>query len=82
MASDDDYVFFPELKNREYALATLRRQFEHVLEGGRAEASTEQGRVRTLYSLRHTALMFRLLKGDNIDIFKSREQRAYERRST
>src|SRR6476620_6880524 len=32
LASDDDYVFFPELKNREYALATLRRQFEYMLE--------------------------------------------------
>ena len=30
LAGDDDYVFFPELKNREYALATLRRQFEYV----------------------------------------------------
>ncbi len=29
----------------------------------------EQGRERTLYSLRHTALMLRLLKGDKIDIF-------------
>ena len=28
-----------------------------------------RGRARTLYSLRHTALMFRLLKGDNVDIF-------------
>jgi hypothetical protein len=68
-ASDDDYVFFPELKNREYALATLRRQFEHVLKEAGLKLD-KQGRVRTLYSLRHTALMFRLLKGDKIDIFK------------
>ncbi len=69
LASDDDYVFFPELKNREYALATLRRQFEHVLKEAGLKLD-KQGRVRTLYSLRHTALMFRLLKGDKIDIFK------------
>lgn len=68
LASDDDYVFFPELKNREYALATLRRQFEHVLNEAGLKHD-RKGRARTLYSLRHTALMFRLLKGDKIDIF-------------
>ena len=68
LASDDDYVFFPELKNREYALATLRRQFEYVLEETGLKHD-RKGRVRTLYSLRHTALMFRLLKGDKVDIF-------------
>lgn len=28
----------------------------------------EFGKKRTLYSLRHTALMFRLLQGDNVDL--------------
>ena len=28
-----------------------------------------KGKARALYSLRRTALMFRLLKGDNIDMF-------------
>ena len=46
-----------------------RRQFEHVLKEAGLKLD-KQGRVRTLYSLRHTALMFRLLKGDKIDIFK------------
>jgi len=68
LAGDDDYLFFPEFKNRAYALATIRRQFEHVLEEARLKHD-KQGRGRTLYSLRHTALMFRLLKGDKIDIF-------------
>ena len=68
MASDDDYVFFPELKNREYALATLRRQFEYLLEEAELKRD-RKGRVRTLYSLRHTALMFRFLKGDNINVY-------------
>jgi len=64
----DDFVFFPEYQNREYALQTIRRQFEFILEhAGLKEDS--RGRARTLYSLRHTALMFRLLKGDNVDIF-------------
>jgi hypothetical protein len=60
LASDDDYVFFPELKNREYALATMRRQFEFALKEAGLKHD-KQGKPRTLYSLRHTALMFRLL---------------------
>jgi hypothetical protein len=68
LASEDDYVFFPEYKNREYALATMRRQFERVLQEAGLKYD-KQGRERTLYSLRHTALMFRLLDGDKIDIF-------------
>jgi len=64
----DDYVFFPEYQNRTYALQTMRRQFEFILERAGLKEDA-RGRVRTLYSLRHTALMFRLLKGDNVDIF-------------
>jgi hypothetical protein len=67
LAGDDDFVFFPEL-NREYALATLRRQFDYVLNDAGLKHD-RQGKARTLYSLRHTALMFRLLKGDNIHIY-------------
>ena len=66
LASDDDYVFFPEMENREYALATMRRQFEFVLEQAGLRLD-KLDRPRTLYSLRHSALMFRLLKGD-VDI--------------
>jgi Phage integrase SAM-like domain len=64
----DDYVFFPEYQNRAYALQTMRRQFEFILEHAGLKEDA-RGRARTLYSLRHTALMFRLLKGDNVDIF-------------
>lgn len=64
----NDFVFFPQYKNRAYALQTIRRQFEFVL--GRAELRKDRyGRNRTIYSLRHSALMYRFLKGDNIDIF-------------
>ena len=68
LAGNDDYVFFPQYRNREYALQTLRRQFEYVLE--QAELKFDKNdKPRTIYSLRHTALMFRLLKSKNIDIF-------------
>lgn len=63
----DDYVFFPALKNRTYAFQTMRLQFNHVLnEAGLKKSPT--GTPRTLYSLRHTAIMFRLLNGGNIDL--------------
>ena len=63
----EDFVFLPEIKNRDFALQTLRRQFEELL--GRAKLKrTPSGEVRTLYSLRHTSIMFRLTKGDHIDL--------------
>lgn len=31
LAGNSDYVFFPQYENRDYALATIRRQFEFVL---------------------------------------------------
>jgi len=65
---DNDYVFFPQYPNREYALQTIRRQFERVLEEANLR-SDKLGRSRTIYSLRHTALMFRYMHAKNIDIF-------------
>lgn len=67
-AGRDDYVFFPEYKNREYALQTMRRQFEYILIAANLKYD-QNDNPRTIYSLRHTALMFRLLKSQNIDIF-------------
>ncbi len=64
----NDYVFFPQYQNREYALQTIRRQFDFILKEAGLEEDA-RGRKRTLYSLRHTSLMFRLLKGDNVDVF-------------
>lgn len=64
----EDYVFFPQFQNRAYALQTMRRQFEFIL-NKTALKKDARGRDRTLYSLRHTALMFRLLKGEGVDIF-------------
>ena len=66
-AKSDDFVFFPQYPNREYALQTIRRQFEFVLERSGLRKD-RLGRNRTLYSLRHSALMYRFLKG-NVDVF-------------
>ena len=63
----DDFVFFPSLKNRAFALQTMQRQFKHVLEKAGLKVSVT-GQSRTLYSLRHTAIMV-ALKERGIDYF-------------
>ena len=63
----DDFVFFPEYKNRDYAMQTMNRQFNHVLNlAGLKEGPN--GAHRTLYSLRHTAIMNTLLRAKNINL--------------
>lgn len=62
-----DYLFLPEQLNRDYALTTLRRQFDYVLDEAKLKKSPD-GKARTLYSLRHTSIMFRLINGDGIDL--------------
>jgi site-specific recombinase XerD len=65
--SKNDYVFMPHLQNRSYALRVLSLQFDYLL--NRAELKkTSTGTKHTLYSLRHTAIMFRLNLGDNINL--------------
>ena len=63
----EDYVFLPQYKkNRDYALKQLQRQFEIVMwDTGLGKAV--DGEERTLYSLRHTAIMYRLLYGDGVN---------------
>ncbi len=62
-----DHLFLPQLSNREHALAVLNFHFQWVL----AECGLTTGPLgqkRTLYSLRHTAITFRLLYGQGIDM--------------
>lgn len=59
----DDFVFFPDVTNRDYAMQTMRRQFDAILDRANLK-TTASGQPRTLYSLRHTAIMLRLLLGD------------------
>lgn len=62
----DDYVFMPEHQNRDYALVQLRRQFDHLLDVTDMKRDAT-GNTRTLYSLRHTALMFRIVNAEGLD---------------
>ena len=61
------YVFLPEIKNRDNALKTLQVQFTVLLN----EIGLKHGvlgQERTLYSLRHTCIMYRLMYGVGIDL--------------
>ncbi len=66
--ADQDYVFLPEYgaKQRDYVLKQFQRQFEILLEAAGLSSSVT-GEPRTLYSLRHTSIMFRLLYGGTIN---------------
>jgi integrase len=57
----DDYVFFNEYKVRDTAMSVIARQFREVLKRTGLEEGT--GKNLTLYSLRHSAIMIRLERG-------------------
>jgi Phage integrase SAM-like domain len=63
----DDYVFLPDRPNRTYAKELVRRQFTAALEHLNLKV-TPKGDTRTLYSLRHTAITFRLLNAEDLDL--------------
>lgn len=63
----EDYIFMPQLKNREHALAVLNFLFHWALEVTSLEKGP-LGQSRTLYCLRHTAITLRLLYGQGIDM--------------
>lgn len=63
----DDYLFCPHQLNRDYALRDITRQFDQVLKAAGLK-ETANGEARTLYSLRHTCIMFRLIHGSAIDL--------------
>mgnify|MGYP006267498417 CR=1 FL=1 len=68
LGGPEDYVFLPEEKDRDYALAVLGFWFKWVVREAGLPTHDQWGRARTLYCLRHTAIMFRLLYGQGIDV--------------
>lgn len=56
-----DYLFMPEYPNRNTMMNTLSRLFSEVVK--KAKISGE-GEKHTLYSLRHSAIMYRLQRGN------------------
>jgi integrase len=63
----DDYVFFPEESNRRLALDVMGWLFNWIVKELGIKKGPH-GASRSLYSLRHTAITFRLIYGGNIDL--------------
>lgn len=68
LGGDDDYLFLPEMTDRGKALEFLGWQFKHCQALAGIGCNKANGSSRTLYSLRHTAITFRLLYGRKIDL--------------
>ncbi len=67
LSKPTDYLFLPEILDREAASYLITRDFRKVLIG----TDLRKGHLnqnKTLYSLRHTAITFRLLYGKGIDL--------------
>jgi site-specific recombinase XerD len=70
----DDYVFFPQIReNRTTAMEVISRLFKKIIEESKIEERT--GKKITLYGLRHTAIMFRLIIGNVDTLVLSRNAR-------
>ena len=67
LARQEDYLFLPEVRNRSKAGWILNQHFQKILAKTNLKIGT-LGQHRTLYSFRHTAIMFRLLYGEGIDL--------------
>lgn len=63
----EDFIFFPHIKNRNRAEKTMRVLFNEVLEKANLRTN-HAGKSRAIYSLRHTAIAMRFLKGEGVDL--------------
>ncbi len=66
-ANPNDYLFLPELRDRKYALTVLSLMFNWVL-AVTGYKQNAHGNPRSMYSLRHSSITFRLLYGQGIDL--------------
>ena len=64
----EDHLFLPAENDRNYALAVLGFWFKWVMREAGLATIDGNNRPRTLYCLRHTSIMFRLLYGQGIDM--------------
>jgi hypothetical protein len=67
LAKPTDYLFLPEILDREAASYLITRDFRKILIGTHLRKG-HLNQNKTLYSLRHTAITFRLLYGKGIDL--------------
>ena len=65
----DDYLWFPEMTNRNYAIIKFSRLFTELLKKHDCQYS-DDGQKRSAYSLRHFAISYRLQSsGGKINIY-------------
>jgi integrase len=67
-----DFVFFPEYENRNTMIAVAGRIFSAVI---KRAGLVQEGEKHTLYSLRHTSIMYRLLLGETSTLELARNAR-------
>ena len=63
----ESFVFLPHIDNRDRAEKTMRALFNHILEEAKLRKNNAD-KNRTIYSLRHTAIAMRFLKGEGVDL--------------
>ena len=63
----EDYIFFPQVSDRQGAISLISGHFKKILDKANLAIGVNNEK-RTLYSLRHTAITFRLLYGRGIDL--------------
>ncbi|MCE2832454.1 MAG: hypothetical protein LW709_10515 [Oxalobacteraceae bacterium] len=66
-SDDEDYLFLPEITNRATAGRLISMHFNKILNHTDLKIGSK-GQSKSMYSLRHTAIMFRLLFGQGIDL--------------
>lgn len=67
LAKKTDYLFLPQQPKREVALKDLQKQMAILLDDcGMRKGPRDED--RSLYSLRHTCIMYRLLYGEGLDL--------------
>ena len=57
-----DFVFFPDYKDRDKAMSVIAKQFKRIVAETKIAEKTDK--KPTLYSLRHTSIMMRLINGN------------------
>jgi hypothetical protein len=57
-----DFVFFPEYKDRDKAMSVIAKLFRRIVAETKIAEKTDK--KPTLYSLRHTSIMMRLINGN------------------
>jgi len=67
LAKPTDYLFMPQVPNRADAMPLLEGYFKKIMIDTGLRLGS-QGQKRTLYSLRHSSITFRLLYGKGIDM--------------